>query len=81
MPIYVYKAVGEGCEHCRDGVEVLHGFHDEALKECPHCGAEVEKVPASFRAGKSNVLSNSSLKEHGFTKLKRSDEGGYHKEV
>lgn len=81
MPIYVYKSTGKGCEHCSDGFEELQGFHDEALTKCPRCEGEVEKIPASFGLGKGNVLSDSNLKEHGFSKLKRNDEGGYRQEV
>ena len=81
MPIYVYQAFEGGCEHCRDGVELLQASDDPPAKECPRCGCKVEKVPATFRAGKGNVLRDSNLKEHGFSKLRRTDEGGYVKEV
>ncbi len=81
MPIYVYRATAGGCEHCRDGFEVLQGLHEQPLSKCPRCGARVEKVLAGFRAGKGNVLSDSKLREHGFTKLRRTDEGGYRREV
>jgi len=81
MPIYVYRAVEGGCEHCRDGFELLQASDDPPPKKCPRCGCKVEKVPASFRTGKGSVLTNRSLKDHGFSKLRRTDEGGYEKEV
>ncbi len=81
MPLYVYQATGEGCEHCRDGFEALQGMSETPLERCPRCGAEVRKVPVSFSAGKGNVLSDGNLRSHGFQKLRRTDEGGYRREV
>ena len=81
MPIYVYKAKAKGCERCRDGFEALQNMREEPLELCPHCKAEVERVPAGFHAGKGDVMSDSSLRKHGFKKLRRKDDGGYHREV
>ena len=81
MPIYVYQATGEGCEHCRAGFELLQALSEEALTQCPQCGGEVSRVPGVFSAGKGGVLSDSNLRNHGFQKLKRDDSGGYRREV
>lgn len=81
MPIYVYRATEDGCEKCADGWEELQDADSEPLEKCPQCGAAVRKVPAAFSAGRGDRLSNSNLKDHGFQKLKRTDEGGYHREV
>jgi len=81
MPVYVYRAKADGCERCRAGFEALQQMADEPLARCPDCGAEVRRVPAGFHAGKGDVLSNSNLREHGFQKLKRTDKGGYDREV
>jgi putative FmdB family regulatory protein len=77
VPIYVYRSAGEGCERCRDGLEVLQEMREAPLKACPHCGRHVEKAPAGFSAGKPSVLGSCHLKEHGFKKLRRTDKGGY----
>ncbi|MBM3120044.1 MAG: zinc ribbon domain-containing protein, partial [Chloroflexi bacterium] len=37
MPIYEYKADGEGCEHCRDGFEVRQSISAKPLSKCPKC--------------------------------------------
>lgn len=81
MPIYVYQAVEDGCEKCTEGWEELQDADADPVERCPRCGAAVRKVPASFSAGKGDLLSKSNLKEHGFQKLKRTDEGGYRREV
>ena len=81
MPLYVYRSVATGCPYCRKGFEVLQGMHDEPLQRCPRCGAAVGKVPVGFHIARGNVLSNRNLREHGFAKLKRTEEGGYRREV
>ena len=81
MPLYVYRAVEDGCGECAEGWEELQNADDPPLEKCPHCGAEVRKVLSAFSAGKGDLLSNSNLKDHGFQKLKRTGEGGYRREV
>jgi len=81
MPIYLYRATGEGCEHCRSGFEVLQGIREGVLARCPKCGGAVRRVPGAFAVGKGDVLSDRNLREHGFQKLRRTDEGGYRREV
>ena len=81
MPVYLYKPVGEGCEHCAGGLEVFQRIDEPPLAECPRCGQHLQRVPASFSAGKGDVLSPGHLKEHGFSKLRRRDDGTYQKEL
>ncbi len=76
MPIYEYKALGGGCDHCREAFSVLRRMSDEPLAKCPRCGAKVERMFSTF-AVSSDKLAPSRLKEHGFTKLKRRDKGVY----
>ncbi len=45
MPIYEYRVKeGKGCDYCKQPFEVMQGFKDEPLKECPECGSELEKI-------------------------------------
>jgi putative FmdB family regulatory protein len=81
LPIYVYRSTEEGCEKCSEGWEELQAADAAPIQKCPRCGAAVEKVPSVFSAGKGDVLSDSNLKDHGFQKLKRNEEGGYRREV
>lgn len=50
MPIYEYKAVGKGCEYCRDGFEAVQSMSDKPLTECPRCQASVSKLVSRFHA-------------------------------
>ncbi len=77
MPIYEYK-VGEGhegCAYCRESFTVEQKIKEEALKACPKCGAPVERL--IFPVGISSVKGDSELKNLGFTKLVRRDQGVY----
>ena len=44
MPIYEYRAVENGCEHCQNKFEVRQGMSEEPLKSCPQCGAAVKRL-------------------------------------
>ena len=48
MPTYVYKALGKGCEYCKDSFEVRQTLADKPIEKCPKCGAAVKKVPTTF---------------------------------
>ena len=78
MPIYCYKAKEKGCPHCEKGFEQLQSMNDAPLKKCPQCGAPVRKVPAKFSGG-APMLSNSNLRNKGFTKLVNKGDGSYEK--
>ncbi len=54
-------------------------MNDKPPERCPKCGCPVERIFSPFRIGK-NILSKSYLKEHGFTKLVKREEGGYREE-
>lgn len=81
MPLYIYEAIEGGCKKCASGWEELQDASAEPLRSCPECGAEVRKVPAGFNQGRADVLSKGNLRDHGFQKLKRTDEGGYRRET
>lgn len=77
MPIYEYQVAEghEGCGKCRPGFDVLQSMKDDALTTCPDCGAPVRKLV--FPVGISSPKSNAELKNLGFTKLVRRDQGVY----
>ncbi|WP_179816720.1 FmdB family zinc ribbon protein [Allostreptomyces psammosilenae] len=39
MPTYQYQ-----CTECREGLEVVQKFTDDALTECPNCNGQLRKV-------------------------------------
>jgi len=81
MPIYEYTSSEEGCEHCSDGFEVFQQMDAEPLAKCPECGQPVDKLISSFGTGRDDLLSNRNLKQHGFSKLRKTNDGTYEQEV
>ncbi len=74
MPIYEYEHLGPACE--RGAVfEERRRLEDPPLERCPQCGGPVlKRISRSFvRAPKTNV----ELRDMGFTKLVRRDDGVY----
>jgi len=78
MPIYQYKSIGKGCKYCRGGFELMQAMKDKPLTRCPFCKAAVKKIP-SLCSGFTPLLSNSNLRDKGFTKLQRRGDGTYEK--
>ncbi|MBI9016027.1 MAG: zinc ribbon domain-containing protein [Phycisphaerae bacterium] len=76
MPIYVYKAKEDGCDSCKDGFEVFQTMSEKELTKCPQCGQPIKKVPANFGGGEPS-MSNSKLRDLGFTKLVKRGDGSY----
>ena len=76
MPIYQYQAVEKGCDACRDGFEEMQSIKAMPLTQCPTCGQQIKKVPARC-SGYVPLLSNSNLRDKGFTKLKNRGDGTY----
>ena len=50
MPIYEYRAVGESCEYCRNGFEIMQRMDDKHLSQCPKCRRVIGRIPSRFRA-------------------------------
>jgi len=63
MPIYEYKADGEGCEHCRDGFEVRQSISAKPLSKCPKCQTPVKRLVSRFRACVVETSSEATLTE------------------
>ncbi len=78
MPIYQYKTTEKGCSCCRDGFEIMQSMKDKPLSCCPKCKGPVKKIPASVSGGVP-TLSNSNLRDKGFTKLVKRGDGTYEK--
>jgi len=78
MPIYIYKTKDKGCEYCREGFEQMQAMRAKPLAKCPKCGGKVKKIPARCHSY-TNILSNSNLRDKGFTKLVNKGGGTFEK--
>jgi putative FmdB family regulatory protein len=74
MPIYEYEHEKEPCLLGKK-FEVLQSVSDEPVDRCPECSGRVRKL-ISF-ANISTPKSNRELRDLGFTKLVRRDDGVY----
>ncbi len=74
MPVYEYEHAGEACE-LGAAFEWVHSIKDSALTQCPRCGGAVRRLIS--RVYVSTPAGDSKLKELGFTKLVRRDQGVY----
>lgn len=74
MPVYEYEHLGEGCARGKV-FEISQSIADARLTECPDCGREVKRLVSLFAV--STPKTNSDLKNLGFTKLVRRDNGVY----
>lgn len=82
MPTYEYLTTDpdHSCEHCRAAFELQQSMSDKPLKKCPECGGTVERIISrcaiNTRSEKS-MLGDRNLKEKGFQKLVKQDDGSY----
>lgn len=74
MPIYEYEHLDESCAKGRV-FEVRQQLRDKTLTQCPDCRRPVKKI-LSF-TNISTPKSNAELRDMGFTKLVRRDDGVY----
>ena len=74
MPVYEYEHVQT---HCGLGeiFECEQSMHDKPLSSCPQCGKPVKKIIS--RINISCPKSNGELRDLGFTKLVKRDDGVY----
>ncbi len=74
MPVYEYEHTQKGCK--RGSVfEVKQSIHDTPLSKCPQCRTPVRRIlSAPFIACQK---SNGELRDLGFTKLVKRDDGVY----
>jgi len=74
MPIYEYQHLKEICMRGKI-FEVTRSIYDSPLTACPDCGEPVRKVLSITNI--NTPKTNSELKDMGFTKLVRRDDGVY----
>ena len=74
MPIYEYEHTEDACM-AGQVFEIHQHLKDRPLKKCPCCHRPVKKLisPVSLSSSKTN----SELRDLGFTKLIRRDDGVY----
>jgi len=74
MPVYEYEHTDKACALGRC-FEITQPIADIPLTQCPECGAPVRKLIslASINTPKTNA----ELRDMGFTKLVRRDDGVY----
>ena len=74
MPIYEYEHLDTPCS-LGHVFEVEQSINDEPLKKCPRCACPIKKIIS--RINIACPKSNSELRDLGFTKLVRRDDGVY----
>ncbi|MBN1868354.1 zinc ribbon domain-containing protein [Candidatus Sumerlaeota bacterium] len=74
MAVYEYEHETESCNLGKVFL-VEHSIKDEAMTRCPECGGAVRRLIS--RAFVSTPKTNADLKNMGFTKLVRRDQGVY----
>ena len=74
MPIYEYEHQEAACD-LGQVFEVRQSISDRPLKRCPTCQMPVRKLIS--RTNVSTPKTNAELKDLGFTKLVKRDDGVY----
>ena len=74
MPIYEYEHQEGGCD-LGPVFEIRQPISDRPLKRCPTCKGPVRKLIS--RTHVSTPKTNAELKDLGFTKLVKRDDGVY----
>ena len=74
MPVYEYEHIEKPCTQGAV-IEVKQSIEDAPLDRCPHCNGPIRRIMSApyINAPKSN----SELRDLGFTKLVRRDDGVY----
>ena len=74
MPVYEYEHQDVACD-LGPIFEVRQPMDEKSLSECPQCGRAVQKIVSRIYI--SCPKGNSELKDMGFTKLVKRDDGVY----
>ncbi len=74
MAVYEYAHIETACDWGME-FETVQSIHDAPLTTCPNCGGPVKKLISmtSIKVPKSNA----ELRDLGFTKLVKRDDGIY----
>ncbi|MEW5724173.1 MAG: zinc ribbon domain-containing protein [Thermodesulfobacteriota bacterium] len=74
MPLYEYEHLEASCPAGRV-IEVRQSLRERPLRRCPHCGGQVRKIIS--RANFNLPKSDREIRDLGFTKLVRREDGVY----
>jgi len=74
MPTYEYEHIEEPCSRGKV-FDLVQSIHDKSLTKCPDCARPVRKLISRFSI--STPKSNRELRDLGFTKLVKRDDGVY----
>ena len=74
MPVYEYEHTQESCSLGRI-FEIVQSVNDAKLQSCPQCNRPVNKLISMVGVAVSK--SNGELRDLGFTKLVKRDDGVY----
>ncbi len=74
MPIYEYEHLKKPCK-LGSVFDLQQSLTDDPIKTCPHCREPVQKIVSKINI--SCPKSNRELRELGFTKLVKRDDGVY----
>lgn len=74
MPVYEYEHIEKPCSKGKV-FDMVQSIHDKPLVQCPDCGGSIRKLISRF--GISTPKSNRELRDLGFTKLVKRDDGVY----
>lgn len=74
MPIYEYEHFKGACKLGKV-FDFKQALSDDSLKVCPHCKEPVQKIISQINI--SCPKTNSELRDLGFTKLVKRDDGVY----
>ena len=74
MPIYEYEHLAQSCAAGKI-FEVRQSINDEKFSQCPYCGQPVRRHIS--RIGLNISKTNTELRDLGFTKLVKRDDGIY----
>ena len=74
MPVYEYEHIESSCS-LGDLFEITQSLEEKPLASCPICGGPVKKLISLV--GISTPKTNGELRDLGFTKLVKRDDGVY----
>jgi putative FmdB family regulatory protein len=74
MPVYEYEHQEKPCKLGKV-FDLRQSVTDDPLTTCPHCGEPVQKIVSKINI--SCPKSNRELRDLGFTKLVKRDDGVY----